>query len=121
MSLALVCRRCGYQAPPAVFDDAAAAQSFRQAREALWHPGDGHGHEQDPFAARARQQPAPTRKRGALGRGLLALLGFVFVADAVFAAWTIAVTGGSAWAALLPNLVLAVLLGVPLVVAAARR
>jgi hypothetical protein len=122
MTLNLVCRRCGYQGIPATFDDAESYHSFRQAREALWRPGNGHDREPDALAAprfpeRARVEERP-RKKDTVTRALFGLLGFVFFLAAL-GAFSVAVGTGNL--SLLPEGFVALLFSVPLVALAARR
>lgn len=114
MTLNLVCRRCGAQGIPASFDDAASYHAFRQAREALWRPGNGHDAPVPAPAPDPREQ-RPAR-RGALTRGLFGLAGFVFLLAALGALGAAARDPGA-----LPLGFVALLLSVPLLAVAARR
>jgi hypothetical protein len=110
--MAWVCRRCGMQSAPVVFQDKADWERFEAERAVLFKPGP------PPDLPPDLERP---RKRSPWMTGLAAVMGFVFLSAAALIFLTAARVGGDAWFTMAPSGIVALLLGLPFAAMAARR
>lgn len=107
-----LCRRCGLEGVPMTFADAGSLAQFQAQREVLYKPSPA---DVPPLALERPAKPRSPWVRGVagiIGFGLV-LMGFLMFASA-------AQLGGSAWATIGLQGIVALLLGAPFVAIAAR-